>query len=115
MLGAHFAPIAEGLGIAGTVRPAVPDASASFVRDGVAKSPPIMVCVQAEDFGGPVQIAPICERVPGAVDSINVLHRHGPNLRRTHSFATVPDCVDIAAGFNRDDGGKQESKGSVHR
>lgn len=114
MLGTYFAPVAEGFGIAGTVRPAVPDASACFVRDGVAKSPPIMVCVEPEDFSGPVQIEPIRERKAGSVDAIYVLNRHGPYLSRTGSASIVTNSPHVTAGLHRDDCGEEKSECSVH-
>lgn len=115
MLEPYFLPIFHGSWIAGTVGSTVPDARAGFVRDRVTESPPVMVRIQAEDFGRFAKVATIRERVAGAVDAVNILHRHGPYLRRADGPASVPDSVDIAAGFHRDDGREEKSKGSVHK
>jgi hypothetical protein len=53
-----------------------------------------------------------CESRSG--NPVDIADRHGPNLRRTHSTAAVTNGVDVAVGFNRDNGREEKGKGSVH-
>lgn len=115
MLGPYFAPVAEGPLVAWAVRPAIPDASAHLIRHRIAVPLAVVVGIKPENFGGPVQTLPVRERVPCAVNAINVRDGYGPNLRRANGPPTVPDCVNIPAGLDGDDCGEEKSKGSVHK